>query len=178
MSKPSTFSSDSPSDPWWAVLIEGIAMVILGISWLAVPKMTTTVTLEILGIYWIFAGILGIIIVLIFDRSKLRLKLFIGILGIITGFVVFLHPRWSMPIVGATLVIIVSVAGLIFGGTRIYEAFKGAGLGAGILGILSMLFGLVLLFNVWVATLALPSVLGVLAIAGGIVSIVMAFRLK
>lgn len=55
---------------------------------------------------------------LIFDRSKLRPKLFIGILGINAGFVVFLHPRWSMPIVGVTLVVIVGVAGLIFGGTR------------------------------------------------------------
>ncbi len=177
MSVLSSFTSDSPSDPWWMVLIEGIVLVILGIAWLAVPKMTNTVTVQLLGAFWVIVGIFWIILIL-FDRSMGGRKLFIGVLSIVAGIIIFFHPRWSTPIVGVTLVIIVGMAGLIIGGARIYEAVKGAGLSAAVLGTVSVLFGFILLLNVWVVTLALPQVLGILAIAGGILSIVMAFRLK
>jgi uncharacterized membrane protein HdeD (DUF308 family) len=159
------------------VLIEGIALVILGILLLATPNMTTTVVVRFLGIYWLIAGIIEILSIFL-DRSLWGWKLFIGVLGIIAGILIFQHPRWSTPFVGATLVIILGIEGLLIGGIRIYEAFRGAGLGSAIVGALSVLFGLILLLNVWVATLTLPWVLGILAIAGGILSIVMAFRLK
>jgi uncharacterized membrane protein HdeD (DUF308 family) len=47
------------------------------------------------------------------------------------------------------------------------------------MGILSILFGIVLLANTWISSfIALPYVLGVFAIIGGILAIIMAFKLK
>jgi len=37
---------------------------------------------------------------------------------------------------------------------------------------------LVLLFNVWIGVAALPFILGVLGIVGGVVAVVMAFRMR
>ena len=56
--------------------------------------------------------------------------------------------------------------------------FKGAGWGVGILGAISILFGILLLANYMKFTISLPWAVGILAIVGGIAAIVMAFRLK
>jgi uncharacterized membrane protein HdeD (DUF308 family) len=177
MSTVSVSSPEGQQVPWWLILLEGIALVILGILWLSSPGMTTVIVVQILGIYWLIAGIFRIIDMFL-DHTAWGWKLFSGILGIIAGIIVVQHPVWSSAIVGATLIIILGIEGLIIGGVRIYEAFTGAGWAAGILGAISILFGLILLINVWVATLGLPWVLGILAIVGGIAAIVLAFRLK
>jgi uncharacterized membrane protein HdeD (DUF308 family) len=46
------------------------------------------------------------------------------------------------------------------------------------MGAISILFGILLLVNVWVATFSLPWVLGILAVVGGIIGIIGAFRLR
>lgn len=163
--------------PWWMLLIEGIALVILGILWLASPGMTSVVVVFMLGFYWLIGGLFKIVSIFL-DHSMWGWKLFAGILGILAGILVIQHPLWSTAIVGATLIILLGIQGLIYGGISLFQAFKGAGWGVGILGALSILFGLVLLFNVWVSVISLPWVLGIFAIIGGIATIVMAFRQK
>lgn len=69
------------------------------------------------------------------------------------------------------LVIFLGVDGLIIGVVGLIAAFKGGGWAAGILGGLSLLFGLFLLGSPFIAGLALPWVYGVLGIAGGISAI-------
>jgi uncharacterized membrane protein HdeD (DUF308 family) len=169
--------SDVRDIPWWLLLLEGIALIILGLLWISKPGMTTEIVVLLLGIYWLVAGIFKLISIFL-DHSMWGWKLFAGILGIIAGIIVIQHPLWSTWIIGTTLIIILGIVGIIYGGIGIYQAFKGAGWGTGILGALSVLIGLVLLFNVWVFTLSLPLVLGILSIVGGIVAIVLAFRQK
>jgi uncharacterized membrane protein HdeD (DUF308 family) len=81
-------------------------------------------------------------------------------------------------VVGATLIIILGIQGIIYGGIGLFQAFKGAGWGVGILGAVSILFGIYLLANLQAATLVLPWVVSVLAIVGGIAAIVVAFRIR
>ena len=57
-------------------------------------------------------------------------------------------------------------------------AFKGGGWAAGILGALSIIFGIILLLNPVASAVALVFVAGGFAIVGGIASIVMAFRYR
>lgn len=173
-------SVTSPEDkmvPWWLVLLEGIALIIMGILWLAAPKATTLILIQILGIYWLIGGIFKIIGIFL-DSSMWGWKLFAGILGILAGLVVLNHPLWSPLVVFGTLVIILGIQGIIYGGIGVYSAFKGAGWGAAILGALSIIFGIYLLAHIGAATLAVPWVLGILAIVGGIAAIVLAFRMK
>ena len=163
--------------PWWLVLLEGIAAVIIGILLLAEPRMTITVLIWILGIYWFVAGIFSIISIFI-DSSAWGWKLFIGILGILAGLVIMRHPLWSSLLVPTVAVIVLGIQGLIMGVVRLIQAFQGEGWGAGILGVLSILFGIVLLMNPVIAGLTLPWVLGIFGIIGGIFAIITAFRLK
>jgi uncharacterized membrane protein HdeD (DUF308 family) len=169
--------SESEMVPWWLVLLEGIALLILGILLLLKPGMTTLIFIQFLGIYWLVGGIFKIVS-LFLDSSMWGWKLFAGVLGIIAGIIVVQHPLWSPVVVGSTLVILLGIQGIIYGGVGVFQAFKGAGWGAGILGAISILFGIYLLANIGAATLVLPWVVGVLALVGGVAAIVMAFRVK
>lgn len=172
-----TASMKDQSVPWWLVLLEGIALLILGFLFISSPAKTAIVVTQVLGIYWLIAGIFKIISIFI-DSSMWGLKLFAGILGIIAGLIVLDNTFIAPMVVGATLVIILGVEGIIFGAVGLWQAFKGAGWGAGILGIISILFGILLLANLWAFTFSLPWALGLLAIVGGIAAIIMAFKLK
>jgi len=139
--------------------------------------MTAVIFIQFMGIYWLVGGIFKLISIFL-DSSMWGWKLFAGILGILAGIVVLQHPLWSPFVVGSTLVIILGLQGTIYGGIGVSQAFKGAGWGAGILGAISIIFGIYLLANIGASTLVLPWVVGVLALVGGVSAIVMAFRLK
>ena len=46
--------------PWWLVLIQGIAYLIIGILLLSSPGSTLLIIIQILGIYWIISGALSL----------------------------------------------------------------------------------------------------------------------
>jgi uncharacterized membrane protein HdeD (DUF308 family) len=163
--------------PWWLILIEGIALIILGLLFMTNTAATTIIFIQVLGIYWLIKGILSIVAIFI-DSSQWGWKLVIGIIGILAGIIILQHPLWSPLVVGSTLIIILGIQGLIIGVVEIIQAFQGAGWGSAILGVLSIIIGIWLLANIGAATLALPWAVGLLAIIGGIIAIVMAFRVK
>jgi uncharacterized membrane protein HdeD (DUF308 family) len=163
--------------PWWLVLLEGIAAVILGLLLFSNPRSTMLVLVQVLGIYWLIKGVFAIVSIFI-DSSMWGWKLFVGVLGIIAGILVLQNPIWSSVLVPTVLVIILGIEGIIIGVVNLVQAFQGAGWGAGILGVLSILLGLVLLTNAFIASFALAYVLGIFMVIGGIAAVVMAFRLK
>jgi len=57
-------------------------------------------------------------------------------------------------------------------------AFKGGGLGAGVIAVLSILLGIVLVANPLISGAVLVFVAAGLALVGGIASIVIAFRFR
>jgi uncharacterized membrane protein HdeD (DUF308 family) len=171
------WSLEAKEIPWWVVLLQGIASLILGFFLVTAPGITTVVLVQVVGFYWLFSGILSIVLIFV-DRSMWGWKLVVGILGIIAGLVVIQHPLWSAVLLPATVVVLIGIQGIIVGVIGLLQAFKGGGWGAGILGALSILFGLILVFNPLLAATVLPIVLGVLGLVGGIAAIVMAFRLK
>jgi uncharacterized membrane protein HdeD (DUF308 family) len=169
--------SDVKMTPWWLVLLEGIAAVIIGVLLLTNPRATMAVLVEVLGIYWLIAGIFKIISIFI-DSSMWGWKLFAGILGILAGIIIIQHPLWSTILVPTIAIIILGIDGIIIGIVSLIQAFKGGGWGVGILGVLSIIFGIILVANPLIGAAALPWVLGIFGIVGGIFAIIMAFRLR
>ena len=163
--------------PWWVVLLQGIAAVLLGIFLLAKPGMTMVVVVQLIGIYWFVAGIFQIVAIFI-DHTQWGWKLFSGVLGIIAGMIIIEHPLWSPILLTSVLVIVLGIEGIIIGIINLIQAFKGAGWGVGILGVLSIILGLILLANTLLFTFSAPLVLGVAGIIGGIIAIIYSFRLR
>ncbi|NJN84082.1 MAG: hypothetical protein HC802_18615 [Caldilineaceae bacterium] len=77
-----------------------------------------------------------------------------------------------------TLIIVIAIQGLIIGAIGIFQAFRGGGWGIGILGVISIIFGLILLGSPLIAAATLPFIIGIFGIVGGIAAIIMAFRMR
>ena len=163
--------------PWWLVLIEGIFAVIIGLSLLVSPGMTISIIVKVLGLYWFFAGMLAIVSIFV-NRTDWALKLIAGIVGIVAGLIVIRHPLWSTILIPSLVVILIAIGGIIIGIVDIVRAFKGSGWGIGILGVLSLLLGVILLLNPTKAAFASTLVLGLIALGGGVIAIIMAFRIR
>jgi uncharacterized membrane protein HdeD (DUF308 family) len=165
------------STPWWLVLIEAIAAIVIGLLLLLNPGSTMLVLVRLLGFYFLFTGILSIISIFI-DRSAWGWKLISGILGILAGIVIIDYPLWSALIVPSVFLLVIAIFAIIIGFINLIHAFRGAGWGKGVLGALSILLGIVILARPLLATLSLPVILGILAIAGGFLALIGAFRLR
>ena len=162
--------------PWWMVLLEGIFAAIFGILLLIEPGGTLIFLVQVLGFYLLIEGILRI--VSIFLHSSLwGLKLVIGILGIIAGIVVLNHPLWSAIAIPTYIIYVIGFLAIFEGVGGLIQAFQGGGWGAGILGILVIVFGIIVLLNPLIGVVALPFVLGGFMLVGGIAAIVASFRL-
>jgi uncharacterized membrane protein HdeD (DUF308 family) len=165
--------------PWWLVLLNGICLVIIGILFIAAPGKTTLLLVQFIGIYWLISGIFSIVRIFL-DSSGWGWNLFSGVLGIIAGILVLQHPLWSAVLVPTTLVIVLGVYGLLAGAIALIEAFRGGfSWGPLILGVVSIIFGLMLVLNPLFGAVALVVwVAGIWGIIGGIFAIVMAFKMK
>jgi len=99
--------------PWWLILLQGLAALIIGIYLILYPIMTTIYLVQVLGWYWIFVGLLTLATILM-DKTDWMWRALSGILGIIAGMVVIGHPYWSAILVPETLVIVVGILAICF----------------------------------------------------------------
>ena len=163
--------------PWWLVLLEGIALFLAGILLLTAPLTTIVFLVQILGLYWLVTGILSLVSIF-GDSSSWGWKLFVGILGIIAGLAVLRHPLWSSLLIPATLVTFLGIIAIVMGAINLFQAFSGGGWGTALLGVINIILGIILLSSPMMAVAALPLVLGIFAIVGGIATIALAFRVR
>jgi len=175
-----TYETRVPSRPtptWALVLINGIVAVGLGLIFLASPGSTVRVLTRFLGLFFLIAGFFSLFSIAL-SSERWGLKLVAGLAGIIGGLIVMEHPMWSALLTDTILVFALGGFGLVMGGAQIIQAFQGGGWGVGILGALFLGFGLIMLVSPLVGAVLLPFVLAVFGIAGGIVAIYIAFRLR
>lgn len=163
--------------PWWVVLLEGIIAILLGLFLLYRPAATTVLLIQILGIFWLAEGILSVIGALIFSGNRVW-KLLSGILSIIAGVVILIYPIYSSLIVLTLFIIFIGIWAIINGVVKIALALKGGGWGIGIIGILTIIIGLLLLTNSLVGVLFLPWIFGFLLILGGIGSLIWGLKIR
>jgi len=126
MSYQLTSEESKPVIPWWLVVIEGIAAIIIGILLFLQPASTITVLVLFLGIYWLISGFFTLVS-LFWDRTAWGWKIFIGIIGILAGILVISHPLWSALLAPTALAIVIGIFGIVIGFIQLFQAFKGAG---------------------------------------------------
>lgn len=158
-----------------SLLLGGIASIIFGILLLSWPGATLSVIMLLVGLWWLIQGI-AMIFAIFLDRSGWIWKLLGGIIGIIAGIIVLQHPVQATLIVPATLALILGILGLSMGIIAVIAAFAGDGWGTGILGIVSILIGLLFIFNAAVGGVVLVWATGFLMIISGISGIYWAYK--
>ena len=150
-----------PQRPWWLTLISGILAIVVGalLLWGNVVTQVKTYFLlvEVLGIWWLVDGIFDIVHMFT-DHRQWGYKLFMGIISIIAGGYVLLHPIIAGVALPSLLVLVLGIWGVIKGCIMFFMAFKGGGGAYAIVGIFAIFFGIIL-----IAAYTVPGV-GVVAV--------------
>jgi uncharacterized membrane protein HdeD (DUF308 family) len=141
------------------------------------PAATTIFLVQILGIFWLAEGILSVIGALIFSGNRVW-KLLSGILSIIAGAVILMYPIYSPFVVLTLFIVFIGVWAIINGVVKVVLALKGGGWGTGVLGILTIILGMLLLTNSLVGVLVLPWIFGFFLIIGGIGSLIWGIKMR
>jgi uncharacterized membrane protein HdeD (DUF308 family) len=163
--------------PWWLVLLWGIFAVIIGALFLAYPLKSLMASIVFLGVYWFIGGIFTLFAAFMQETDR-GWKILIGIISIIAGLVILAYPLYSFLILPALFIIFVGIWALIVGAVKIYQGFAGKDWGAVILGIISIIFGFLLLGSPYVAAALIPYIFGGFAVVGGIAAIVVSFMVR
>jgi uncharacterized membrane protein HdeD (DUF308 family) len=164
--------------PWSVILLGGIAAIIhRRILWMN-PLKTGIVLIWVIGLYWLITGVIYLVS-LFWDRRQWGWKLFSGILGVIAGwFLIDAGAGERLATMGFAIVLVLGIQGIIMGIMGLIAAFQGGGWGAGILGVISIVIGVLLLGNMYAAAVVLPWGIGLFMIIGGIFAIVAAFKYR
>ena len=165
------------STPWGLVLFEGAMGVLFGAFFLAAGGWTIVMLVGFVGLYFLISGIISIGSIFI-DNRKWGMKLAVGLLGVLAGLLIITHPLWSALLVPTVSVFIVGVAGILLGLLKIIQAFTGDGWSQGLRGLVSVIVGILLVSSPYLAPKLIPTLLGAALFLGGLVIIVMSFRVR
>lgn len=180
---PGDHVADIISSIWWLMLLRGIVMIALGGYALFTPGLTLVALTQVLAIFAIIDGVLAIVAGAMGWVESRWWTLLRGVLGIVVGLFVFVHPI-VVGTIAAMIIIFVIAFQSIAGGileiiVAIRERKKIEGEGWLILaGVVSIIFGVVLLMAPLLAAAVFIQVFGVFAIIFGIALIVQSFRLR
>jgi uncharacterized membrane protein HdeD (DUF308 family) len=167
--------------PWWLTLIMGTLAFVIGAVLLWAPAKTKVETYQLLiallGLYWLIGGIVGIISIFV-DHTAWGWKLFMGIVSIIAGGYILMYPVAAGVALPRILVLILGLWGLMEGIILLIMAFRGGGWGAGILGVVAIIFGLILMASYGIpgSGLTMIWVAAIWGLVGGVLMVIQAFR--
>jgi uncharacterized membrane protein HdeD (DUF308 family) len=172
---PASVMTALEATPWWIVLLGGIVALVFGVVLVIWPETTLMLLVTLVGLYWLAAGVLAIIGAFS-ARGGRGWKVISGFLGILAGIVVLAYPFYSAILLPTLLALFVGIWGVVIGLITLYQAFRGAGWGTGILGIVSIVIGLLILAHPLISAAVLILLVAIVAIIGGFAAIGLSFR--
>jgi uncharacterized membrane protein HdeD (DUF308 family) len=167
--------------PWWLNLILGFSLIIIGAVLLWAPAKAKVETYMLLvaalGIYWLIWGIMELVSLFI-DHTAWGWKLFMGIISILAGGSILVYPIAAAVALPRTFVLVLGIWALMQGMMMLFMAFKGGGWAAGILGVISIVLGLILMADYLKlgSGLAMIWAAAIWALIGGAVMVFRAFK--
>jgi uncharacterized membrane protein HdeD (DUF308 family) len=162
---------------WWVLALRGVLLIIIGLIAFVNPLAWIT----FVGVYMLIDGA-----AMLFSgfgtqpagQSRWPL-IVIGILGIVAGIIVLVNPVLG----GITLTIVIAAWAIVTGiltiiaAVRVREEIDNEWWLI-ISGVLAIIFGILVFQNVLAGILTIAWVFGIFAIVAGILSIVLAFRVR
>jgi uncharacterized membrane protein HdeD (DUF308 family) len=166
---------------WWLMAIRGLLAVLFGLAALVWPGLTLFVLVILFGAYALVDGVVAVI-VSFQERKSVRqwwVVLLGGIAGIIVGVLTFVWPA----ITALVLLYLIAAWAIVTGILEIAAAFSRRLPIAHewtlvLAGILSVLFGVLLAILPGVGLLSLVWLIGIYALAFGVVLIIRAFQFR
>ena len=166
---------------WWVPVLRGVVAIIFGMMAFVYPGLTVAMLVILFGAWVLVDGIFRVIGAIGHRSSgeEWGFDLIIGILGIIIGFLTFHAPA----ITALALVIYIAAWALMIGATEVAVAIKLRREIKGewlliLMGLASIIFAVLLLWNPIPGALALVWLIGSYAIVFGVLGIIFGFRLR
>lgn len=170
---------------WKLIMYRGIVLLIVGLILTFFPEGTLTTLIFIMGLFWLIDGILSTYKSIQAKNvySEWKWGLITGIIGIIAGLVALFQPTLASIITTSFIIWFLGLAALIYGigglvtGFRMPKETRGKTnmiLG----GVLSILFGAILISSPYYSAIALIKTLGIVALVGAVILIIVALSIK
>lgn len=161
---------------WWVLLIRGILAVLFGFLAFALPGLTLVTLVMLYGLYALADGLTALFVG---GKSHAWWFVLVGVLGIFVGIYAFFNPG----ITAVALLYVIAVWAIIRG---VFEVITAIQLRKEITnewalifaGIISILFGVLLIANPAAGALAMIWLIGIFAFLFGFFMIVLAFRVR
>jgi uncharacterized membrane protein HdeD (DUF308 family) len=169
---------DALARNWWALALRGIAGVLFGLLTFLLPGITLVTLVFLFGVYALVDGLFNVLAS--FRVVSRHWALLIeGVIGIIAGVLTF-----AWPAITAIVLLYLIAFWAIF--TEVFEILAGIRLRKVItnewllllMGVLSTLFGLLIIFAPGAGALAIVLWIGAYAFMFGIALLALAFRLR
>ena len=169
------------ADRWWMLVIRGVAGIAFGVLTFVLPEVSLLALVLMWGAYALVDGVFNVMAAVRAGRAGQRWGwlLFEGIISIGAGVVTFAWPG----ITALALLAVIAVWGVLTGfaaigaAIRLRREIKGEWLLA-LSGVLSIVFGVLLMAVPSAGALALLWMIGAYAIAGGFLLIGVGVRLR
>src|SRR5258705_10835884 len=166
---------------WWALVLRGIAAILLGVLAFMWPGITLTALVFLFGAYALVDGAFSIVagVKSYSEHKRWWLLLIGGCLSVAAGVFAFMVPAMTALI----LLILIASWAIVTGAFKIAAAIQlrkhitGEWLLA-LSGIISILFGAALLYNPVAGALAVVWLIGVYAVFDGILLLALGIRLR
>ncbi len=165
---------------WWLVALRGLLAILFGAIAFVAPGAFVLSLVLFFSAYMLVDGAFGIVAAVRAARQHERwgFLLLEGLLDLVVGVAAFLVPAAAV----WAFVLLVAAWAILSGGLMIAAAFRlhldygrwWLGLG----GLVSVLFGIVLLINPGMSALVLTWWLGAYAVAFGVMLLILGFRLR
>jgi uncharacterized membrane protein HdeD (DUF308 family) len=169
--------SDANLFPWWLLLLWGILSLLIGIMFLTTPGMTTVLFITFIGAYWLVGGLFTLCSLAV-DKTNMGWKIFLSVINILAGILILAYPLYSTIFVLSFFVIFLGFWACFIGAAHLFQAFSAKDAGNGVLGIVSLIFGILLLINPFFAAELLPILAGAFGIVAGFAAIIVSFTVK
>lgn len=166
---------------WGWVALRGVVAILFGLMAMFMPAITLSALVLVWGAFALADGVLALIAgIRIRDQGKpLWALIIVGLLGVAAGIVTFLWPGLTALILLYIIAIWALVAGVfqIAAAIRFRKEIRNEWF-LGLSGLVSVLFGAMLVMQPGAGALALVWVIGIYAVFFGILLLVFSFRLK
>lgn len=166
---------------WWVLALRGLAAVIFGVLAFIWPGITLFALVVLFGAYALVNGVLSLYLAAKAPKGYPRFGslIFGGLLSIAAAVITFFWPGLT----ALGLLIVIAAWAIANGVLEIYAAIKLRKVITGewllvLAGILSIIFGVLLLLNPIAGAVAVVWLIGAFALAFGILLIVLAFRMR
>jgi uncharacterized membrane protein HdeD (DUF308 family) len=164
---------------WWVLVVRGIAAVILGVAVLVWPGIALSVLVLLWGAYAVVDGIFALVMAFQGRTTHRWITGLEGVVGILAGVATFFWPG----ITALVLLYMVAAWAILTGILELVAAIQlrkeiSGEFWLGLSGVLSVVFGVLLVFFPGTGMLSLLWLLGVYEIAFGIAVVILGFQLR